>query len=147
MQLCKRCCKWLVNRSLLKENSHEQVSVKREISDEYNRKREEDIKKRKKIFTPEDIQKFYYAYKNNMGQYPVVVLFLLETGLRAGEFAALRNDNIDLENNKIYIVETRSLRFKDNDKNKGIEYYTKVPKNKETRFIMMSDLCRNVYCI
>ena len=55
----------------------EQVSVKREISDEYNRKREEDIKKRKKIFTPEDIQKFYYAYKNNMGQYPVVVLFLL----------------------------------------------------------------------
>ena len=142
MQLCKRCCKWLVNRSLLKENYAEQVSVKREISDEYNRKREEDIKKRKKIFTPEDIQKFYYAYKNNMGQYPVVVLFLLETGLRAGEFAALRNDNIDLENNKIYIVETRSLRFKDNDKNKGIEYYTKVPKNKETRFIMMSDLCR-----
>lgn len=77
-----------------------------------------------------------------MGQYPVVVLFLLETGLRAGEFSALRNDSIDLENNKIHIVETQSLRFKDNDKTKGVEYYVKVPKNKEARFIMMSDLCR-----
>ena len=77
-----------------------------------------------------------------MGQYPVVVLFLLETGLRIGEFVALRNDNVDLENNKIHIVEARSVRFKDNDKEKGIEYYTKVPKNGEARFIMMSDLCR-----
>lgn len=49
---------------------------------------------------------------------------------------------MDLENNKIHIVEARSVRFKDNDKEKGIEYYTKVPKNGEARFIMMSDLCR-----
>ena len=81
-----------------------------------NTTRKDDIKNRKEVFTPEDIQKFYYAYKNNMGQYPVVVLFLLETGLRIGEFAALRNDNVDLENNKIHIVEARSVRFKDNDK-------------------------------
>lgn len=91
VQLCRRCCKWLVNQSLLKENYAEQAELKREISDEYNQKREEDIKNRKEVFTPEDIQKFYYAYKNNMGQYPVVVLFLLETGMRASEFAALRN--------------------------------------------------------
>ena len=142
IQLCKRCCNWLANKSLLKENYAAQVTIKREIADEYDKKKEDDIRNRKKVFTAEDIQKFYYAYKNNIGQYPVVVLFLLETGLRAGEFAALRNDNIGLENNKIYIVETRSMRFKDNDKNKGIEYYTKVPKNKESRFIMMSDLCR-----
>lgn len=142
VQLCRRCCKWLVNQSLLKENYAEQAELKREISDEYNQKREEDIKNRKEVFTPEDIQKFYYAYKNNMGQYPVVVLFLLETGMRASEFAALRNDNIDLENNRIHIVETRALRFKDNDKDKGIEYYTKVPKNKKARYIIMSELCR-----
>lgn len=142
IQLCKRCCKWLVNKSLLKENYANQARIKREISDEYDKKREDDIKNRKKVFTPEDIEKFYYAYKNNMGQYPVVVLFLLETGLRAGEFSALRNDSIDLENNKIHIVETQSLRFKDNDKTKGVEYYVKVPKNKESRFIMMSDLCK-----
>lgn len=142
IQLCRRCCKWLVDKSLLKENYATQAKIKREISDEYDKKREDDIKNRKKVFSPEDIEKFYYAYKNNMGQYPVVVLFLLETGLRAGEFSALRNDSIDLENNKIHIVETQSLRFKDNDKTKGVEYYVKVPKNKESRFIMMSDLCR-----
>lgn len=142
IQLCKRCCKWLVDKSILRENYAAQAKIKREISDEYDKKREDDIKNRKKVFSPEDIEKFYYAYKNNMGQYPVVVLFLLETGLRAGEFAALRNDNIDLEKNKIHIVETRSIRFKNNDKEKGIEYYVKVPKNKEARFIMMSDLCK-----
>lgn len=142
IQMCRRCCKWLVDKSLLKENYAAQARVRREIADEYNKQREDDIKNRKKVFTSEDIEKFYYAYKNNMGQYPVVVLFLLETGLRAGEFSALRNDNIDLEKNRINIVETQSIRFIDNDKNKGVEFYTKVPKNKEARFIMMSDLCR-----
>lgn len=141
MQLCKRCCRWLVDKSLLLENYAEQARVHHEISDEYDHKKEEDIKNRKKVFTPEDIKKFYYAYKNNMGQYPVVVLFLLETGMRTSEFAALRNDNISIEKRRIDIVETRSLRFKDNDKNKGIEYYTKIPKNRSSRFIMMSDLC------
>lgn len=142
VQLCRRCCKWLVERSLLRENYAKQAELTKEISDEYDAKKEADIKRRKKVFTSEDIQKFYYAYKNNMGQYPVIVMFLLETGMRAGEFAALRNDNIDLERNRIDVVETQALRFKDNDKNKGVEYYTKVPKNKETRFIMMSELCR-----
>ena len=101
-----------------------------------------DLKNRKKVFSYEDIEKFYYAYKNNMGQYPVVVLFLLETGMRAGEFASLRNSNIDLEKNRIDIVETRAIRYKNNDKNSGLETYTKVPKNKEARFVMMSELCR-----
>lgn len=59
--------------------------MKQEIADEYDRKKEEDLKKRKKVFTSEDIQKFYYAYKNDIGQYPVVVLFLLETGMRSGD--------------------------------------------------------------
>ena len=112
------------------------------MADEYDHKREEDLKNRKKVFSYEDIEKFYYAYKNNMGQYPVVVLFLLETGMRAGEFASLRNSNIDLEKNRIDIVETRAIRYKNNDKNSGLETYTKVPKNKEARFVMMSELCR-----
>ena len=142
IQLCKRCCQWLVDRSLLKENYASQARTKQEIADEYDYKREEELKNRKKVFTTEDIQKFYYAYKNNLGQYAVVVLFLLETGMRAGEFSALRVDNIDFDNNKIYIVETQSLRYKDNNKENGVEYYVKVPKNKEARFIMMSDLCR-----
>lgn len=142
IQLCKRCCSWLVDKSLLKENYAAQARIKKEIADEYDKQKEEDIKNRKKVFTSEDIEKFYYAYKNNMGQYPVVVLFLLETGMRAGEFSALRNDNIDLDNNKIHIVETQAIRYKNNDKTKGVEFYTKVPKNKESRFVMMSELCR-----
>lgn len=142
IQLCKRCCKWLVNKSLLKENYAEQPILKQEISDEYDRNKEEDIKSRKKVFTTEDIQKFYKAYKNNMGEYPVVVLFLLETGLRISEFASLRNDNIHFDTNRIDIVETRAYRYKNNDKTQKLEEYVKVPKNSESRFIMMSELCR-----
>ncbi len=142
IQLCRRCCQWLVDRSLLRENYARQADYQHEIADEYDHNKEEKMKGRKEVFTPEDIEKFYYAYKNNMGEYPVVVLFLLETGMRASEFASLRNSSIDFEENRIDIVETRSVRFKDNNKNNGIEYYVKVPKNKKSRFIIMSELCR-----
>ena len=60
--------------------------------------------------------------------------------MRESEFASLRNSNIDFEQNIINIVETRSTRFIKNDKNNGIEEYVKVPKNGESRFIVMSDL-------
>ena len=142
IQLCRRCCQWLVDRSLLKDNYAKQARIKSEVADEYNRERDLELKSQKKVFTPEDIEKFYYAYKNNVGQYPVVVLFLLETGLRCGEFASLRNSNIDLERNRIDIVESRSVRFIDNDKSKGREEYVKVPKNGEKRFVMLSKLAR-----
>ena len=115
IQMCKRCCKWLINKSLLEENYAAQARIKTEIADEYDHRREEELKNRKKVFSYEDIQKFYDAYKNNMGQYPVVVLFLLETGMRAGEFSSLRNSNIDLEKNRIDIVETNAIRYKNND--------------------------------
>ena len=142
-QLCIRCCKWLIDQSLLDENYAEQATLRRAVADEYDKSRAEEDKNRKQVFTDEDIEKFYYAFKNNMGQYPVVVLFLLETGMRASEFACLRNDNINLETGRIDIVETRAIRFKDNDRNSGqIEEYIKVPKNKEARFVMMSDLAR-----
>lgn len=141
-QLCARCCDWLIDKSLLEENYARQAKVKKEVIDEYIHEQEKRERERKKVFSAEDIEKFYYAYKNNMGEYPVVVLFLLETGLRAGEFSALKTDNIDLENNKIYIRETSSTRFKDNDKNNKQEVYTKVPKNKEERFVVMSELCK-----
>lgn len=142
IQMCKRCCKWLMNKRLIEENYAEQARIKKEVTDEYNYKRDEELKNRKQVFSYDDIQKFYYAYKNNMGQYPVVVLFLLETGMRAGEFSSLRNSNIDLEKNRIDIVESRAIRFKNNDKLQGVEFYTKVPKNKKSRFVMMSELCR-----
>ena len=144
IQLTKRLCKWLVDKSLLKENYAEQTIIKQEIADEYNHKREEEIKNRKEVFTPEDIQKFYYAYKNNMGETAAIVMFLLETGLRAGEFAALRIDNIDFDKRRIDVVEAQATRFVNNDPSQGVESYTKVPKNKKSRFVMMSDLCVEV---
>ena len=144
-QLCIRCCKWLVYRSLLDEVYADRYFFDKEVVDEYDNEAAERERNRKLIFTTDDIKKFYYGYKNNIGQYPCVVLFLLETGMRAGEFAALRNDNIDLEEGIIWVRETRSLRFKDNDKDSGsVEYYTKVPKNKTERMIVMSDLCKEV---
>lgn len=142
-QICVRCCKWLMNQNLLDENYAEQATLTKKIADEYIKERDDEDKRRKRVFSAEDIEKFYYAFKNNMGQYPVVVLFLLETGMRASEFASLRNDNINLETGRIDIVETRAIRFKNNDKDSGsIEEYVKVPKNKEPRFIMMSDLAK-----
>lgn len=63
IQLTRRCCKWLVNRSLLKENYAEQARVKKEIIDEYDKKLDEEVKNRKEVFTPEDIEKFYYAFE------------------------------------------------------------------------------------
>lgn len=144
-QLCIRCCQWLVYRSLIPENYAERYFFDVDVLDEYDNTVAERERNRKKIFTTEDIQKFYYAYRNNMGQYPCVVLFLLETGMRAGEFSALRNDNIDMENGIIWVREAQAIKFKDNDKNSGgVEYYTKVPKNKSERMIIMSDLCKEV---
>ncbi len=144
-QLSIRCCQWLVYRSLIPENYAERYFFDTEVIDDYDNKVAERERNRKKIFTTEDIQKFYYSYKNNMGQYPCVVLFLLETGMRAGEFSALRNDNIDLEKGIIWVREAQAIRFKDNNKDSGgVEYYTKVPKNKNERMIIMSDLCKEV---
>ena len=61
IQMCRRCCKWLVDKSLLKENYAAQARVRREIADEYNKQREDDIKNRKKVCTSEEIEKFYEA--------------------------------------------------------------------------------------
>ena len=145
IQIAKRTCKWLVERSLLAENYAEAARIKKKVSDEYDFKKAEDLRHRKKVFTPEDIQKFYWAYKNNVNQYACVTMFLLETGMRPGEFAALRNSSIDMEKGRIYVRETRSVRYKDlNDPTKGFEMYVKVPKNGEERYLIMSDLCKEV---
>ena len=133
----------MVDQSLLEENYAEQATLRRTVADEYDRERASDNANRKRVFTAEDIQKFYNAFKNNMGEYPVVVLFLLETGMRISEFASLRNDNINLDSGRIDIVETRAIRFVDDkDHSKGIEEYVKVPKNKEARFVIMSELAK-----
>lgn len=141
IQWCRQLCQRLVDRSLLKENYALQAQPKKEVIDEYNKEQEERLATQKKIFTLEDIEKFYTAYKQHNGEYARVVMFILETGLRISEFASLRNSSIDLEKRIITIKETRATRFKDKDNpDAGVEEYNKVPKNKKTRIIYMSDL-------
>jgi len=142
IQWCRQLCRKLVDESLLKENYAQQAKIRLEVIDEYDKERAKREEQRKKIFTLEDVQKFYESYKKHYGEYSVVVMFLLESGLRCQEFASITNDNIDFENRTILIEKSRAIRFKDDTNvNGGVEYYTKVPKNKKGRIIYMSDLC------
>lgn len=99
IQLCRRLCKDLVNRSLISEDYASQAMPKREVLDEYDRERQEEEEKRKEIFSKEDIIKFYDEWKSHLhnSQYDVVAVFLLETGSRAQEFAALQNSDVNLK--------------------------------------------------
>ena len=145
VQWCRQMCSRLVDRKLLKENFALQAQPRKEIIDEYIEEQEERERTRKKIYTIEDIQKFYDAYKNGLGEIPLIVIFLLETGLRAQEFASIKVKNIDFDKRIIYIKTNRALRYKDNnDPSKGLEYYIKHPKNNKTREVYMSDLCLEV---
>lgn len=143
-QFCKGCCQWLVDRSLLKENYALQAYpyIKKEIRDEYDYKKEEELSNVKEVFTTEDIEKVYNAWQKRLyGEYTPVFLFLLDTGLRAQEFASLRLNCIDLDKREIYIREATGVRFVNNDRHTGeIETYNKIPKNRENRTIKISDL-------
>lgn len=143
IQLCRRLCKDLVNRSLIPEDYASQAMPKKEVLDEYNRERQEEEERGKEIFSKEDIIKFYNEWKSHLhnSQYDVVAVFLLETGLRAQEFAALQNSDIDLEKSIITIKRATGIRFADEDGGR-IESYYKVPKNKKQRMIYLSDIAK-----
>lgn len=143
IQLCRRLCKDLVYRSLIPEDFASQAMPKKEVIDEYNRERQEEEEQKKEIFSKEDIIKFYKEWKSHLhnSQYDVVAVFLLETGLRAQEFAALQNSDIDLERSIITIKRSIGKRFVDEDGGR-IEEYLKVPKNKKQRIIYLSDIAK-----
>ncbi len=139
MQLCRRCCRDLIKRSLLSENYAEQANLKLERADEYIKNLEN--KPKKEIFTEEDIAKLYEAFKQHRGQYAVVAIFLLETGLRSSEFAALTIDDIDFAQRIITIDKTRGIRYTNSDDMTGNESYVKVTKNNKVRIIPISNVC------
>lgn len=142
IQMCKRCCEWLYGKSLISEDYAQFAKTKKEKKDEFFRK--DFVETRKEIFTNEDIIKFYNSYKNNVSEYSSAVILILETMMRGGELLALTIDDIDLNKNIITIRSSVSERFIDNDKDKGLEKYIKVPKNKKERIIAMSPLAREV---
>ncbi|MDE7432289.1 MAG: tyrosine-type recombinase/integrase [Lachnospiraceae bacterium] len=143
VQLCRRLCKDLVNRSLIPEDYASQALPKKEVIDEYNKERQEAEAQKKEIFSKEDVIKFYNEWKSHLhnSQYDVVAVFLLETGLRAQEFAALQNSDIDLEKSIITIKRSMGTRFVDEDGGRT-EAYLKVPKNKKQRIIYLSDIAK-----
>ena len=144
IQLCKRCCKWLYGESLIEEDYASFARIRKEKKDEYFREKEKNIRERKKIFSNEDIIKFYDSYKNALSEYSAAVILLLETMMRGQELLPLTLDDIDLENNIIHIRSAVSERFVDNDKTKGLEKYVKVPKNSRERSVYMTPLAREV---
>lgn len=144
IQLCKRCCTWLYGESLIEEDYASFAKIKKEKKDEYFREKETIKREQKEIFTNEDIIKFYDSYKNNVSEYSAAVILLLETMMRGQELLPLTLDDIDLENNIIHIRSAVSERFVDNDKEKGLEKYIKVPKNRKERIVYMTPLAREV---
>lgn len=144
IQLNKRCCTWLYNKSLLEEDYASFAKVKKEKKDEYFRDKEKEKRERKKIFTNEDIIKFYDSYKNNVSEYSAAVILLLETMMRAQEFLPLTIDDIDFEQNIIHIRSAVGERFIDNDREKGLEKYIKVTKTGKERIVYMTPLAREV---
>lgn len=142
-QVLIKLCDYLCERKLIKMNYAKlaQMGIKKEVIDEYKEQQVEREKQRKRIWSNEDIQKFYNAYRTGTGgEIVVIVLFMLETGVRAGEFVSITNNNIDFEKRLLWVEKARAIRFKNIDiPEEGIEYYTKVTKNGEPRSIYLTD--------
>lgn len=146
IQLTKQCCTWLYGKSLIEEDYASFAQTKREKRDEYFRKDENEkrAKPQKKVFTDEDIKKFYDSYKNNLSEYSPVIILQLETMLRASEVLNIHLEDVDLEHSTITIRSTISERFIDGKQENGLEKYEKVPKNGKERVIYLSDLAKEV---
>ena len=142
IQLCRRCCTWIYGKSLIEEDYACFAKVKKQKKDEFFRKKESE--QQKEIFTNEDIIKFYDSYKMGISEYSAAVILLLETMMRAQELLPLTLDDIDFKKNIINIRSAVSERFIDNDKNMGLEYYVKVPKNGKERIVYMTPLAKEV---
>lgn len=136
IQLCKRVCKWLVERSIIEENYAEQARVIYEKVDDFTYVEE---RKHKEIFTVEDLQKFYKAYQQNLTEYACVVVFMLETGLRPQEFANIKNSDISFEKRLLHISKSTGRRFVD-DTDTKTELYTKITKTCKERDVYLSDI-------
>lgn len=95
-----KLCDYLCDRKLININFAKiaQIGIKKEVIDEYKQEQSERERQRKRIWSNEDIQKFYNAYRTGTGgEIIIIILFMIETGVRAGEFVALTNDDVDLE--------------------------------------------------
>lgn len=142
-QMCIRLCDYLVDKQLIQFNYAKlgEVGIKQEVIDEFNKEKEDNLKAQKKIWSNEDIQKFYDAYRTGTGgEIVIIILFMIEVGIRPGEFVSITNDNIDFEHRLLHIEKAQALRYKNSlIPEEGIEYYTKTTKGREERDVYLSD--------
>lgn len=142
-QMCIRLCDYLVDKQLIQFNYAKlgEVGIKQEVIDEFNKEKEDNLKAQKKIWSNEDIQKFYDAYRTGTGgEIVIIILFMIEVGIRPGEFVSITNDNIDFEHRLLHIEKAQALRYKNSlIPEQGIEYYTKTTKGREERDVYLSD--------
>lgn len=142
-QMCIRLCEHLVDKQLIPYNYAKlgEVGIKKEILDEYNEEVAERERTRKKIWSNDDIQKFYDAYRTGTGGEIVnIILFMIESGVRAGEFEAIKIKDVDKEQRVVHIRKAQAIRYKNSlVPEEGIEYYTKVTKGREERDVYLSD--------
>ena len=142
INLCRRCCEWLVDRKILEGNYAKLAKIKKDKKDEYIREKEED--QRKKFLNEEDIKKLFYAYKNNMSEYAPVFILMLETMMRGQEVLALTISDIDFDNDIIHVRSAIGRRLVEGSEKYKSEIYIKVPKNGEDRIVPMTPLSKEI---
>ena len=143
-QLLIKLCDYICDKRLIRMNYAKiaQIGIKKEVIDEYKEVQSRREKQRKRIWSNEDIQKFYNAYRTGTGgEIALIVLFMIETGVRAGEFVAITNKDVDLEKRTLCVEKAQAIRYRNIDiPEEGVEYYTKVTKNAEPRMVYLTDL-------
>lgn len=63
IQLCRRCCEWLIGKSLLSENYANIAKPKKDIIDEFNREKQRERKSRKKFLQTKIFKNFTMLIK------------------------------------------------------------------------------------
>ena len=142
IQLNRRLCQWLSDLKLIEDNYAKRVQPVFKKEDEISS--DKDIVYSKKIFTNEDILKLYYAYDNHLSEYAPIFVLILETMMRGQEILSLCIEDVDFDNNLIYIRSAIAERHIDNNKDNGKEIYIKVPKNGTVRVVTMSNMAREI---
>lgn len=147
--LLKRLSSYLYDRRLIDENYAKDVSLPRRRRQEFDFEVVRNERLRKKVFSEDDIRKFYHAYKTgrieaseSVAEWLPLILLQLETFMRAGEVLSIFLENIDFKENVIWVRNSVGKRFHDNDSAKKHEQYLKLPKNGASRAVPMSPLAR-----
>lgn len=145
--LTKRLSSYMYGRRSIPADYGAGVSLPR------RKRRENDFEKirqeqsRKRIFSAEDIRRLYQAYKlgvpglnESVLEWCPLIMLQLETFMRASEVISIFMENIDLEKKLLWVRNTVGKRFQDNDSEKHLEKYLKLPKNGEQRVVPLSPL-------